>query len=157
MKPRSKSRIYKIEQEVEDLVTEIMNALLPPEERTPERLDEIRDVWKQLPHTEQRRKFFESLSPEELEEKRQQLPSFPIVARKVLKQTIKNLPHGRGGRPKILTVELRRTVCKYVGTLMGNGCDLPNAQKRAAAKHGLSVRSVQRAWAERKTKEASII
>jgi len=111
-------------------------------------MEELKQVWKHLPHTEQRLRYFESLSPEELEEKRKKLPSFPIAARKVLKKTVKNLPHDHGGRPRVLTDELRRMICGDVAAFI-ESAELIDAQRRAAAKYGVSLRSVQRAWQRR--------
>jgi hypothetical protein len=154
MKSRPRATVRKYEKEIEDVCVEMVAKLLPLEERTPEGIELARKSWRTLEIKKQSRLVLESFSDRELEERIKLLPSFPMMVRKVLKRTVKNLPHARGGRPLDLTTEVRRKLCSEVGALMGNeGYQLREAQNFVAKKNGLSLRSVQRAWQERTDKK----
>lgn len=62
----------------------------------------------------------------------------------------KDLPAPPGGRPHSLTVAQEQEICQFVAGLYGQGVELVSAKKRAGQKFGVSARTVQRVWSNRK-------
>jgi hypothetical protein len=54
------------------------------------------------------------------------------------------------GRPKSLEQTQKSEVCEFVGKLFSQGTQLGLCKKRAAQKFGVSARTVERIWADRK-------
>ena len=57
------------------------------------------------------------------------------------------------GRPKSLEQTQKSEVCEFVGKLFSQGTQLGLCKKRAAQKFGVSTRTVERIWADRKRTE----
>lgn len=89
------------------------------------------------------------LEPTELETVRALIRTLPYLLRGHLQGVAKRFPPSPGGRPPGLSPEQSRAVCQQIGTLFGQGVRLPDAQKRMARRHGVSLRTIQRAWRER--------
>jgi hypothetical protein len=54
--------------------------------------------------------------------------------------------------PKPVTDRTQRTdICEYIGNLYAKRVSVHTAQKRAAAKWNISIRTVERVWASRGT------
>jgi len=58
----------------------------------------------------------------------------------------KKLPKPPGGRPRTLSQQAAKQACREIGELLGDGVRLRDAQVRAALRHGVSFRTIQRAW-----------
>jgi hypothetical protein len=71
------------------------------------------------------------------------------LVRKVAKKAVKGLPENPSGPKPVVEQSQKRAICQYIGSLYGDGVSKKDAQKRAAMKWGVSVRSVERAWAQR--------
>jgi hypothetical protein len=151
VKRRLNPEAEKLEKEIDELVAGIALALIPAEERTPERTEAFKNYFKALPFTAARRKFLSLQTTEQLDDIRKRLPEFPPHVRRVLSQTYKTLPHNTGGRKKRLTEEECHEICSDLAGLLAE-MEMPEAQKRTATRHNLSVRSVQRAWQKRAPK-----
>ncbi len=89
------------------------------------------------------------LQPVELETALALIRTVPYLLRSQFQSVAKRLPPSPGGRPRGLSPEESRAVCQQIGTLFGQGVRLPDAQKRMARRHGVSLRTIQRAWRER--------
>lgn len=70
-------------------------------------------------------------------------------ARKQLLEAVKDLPHPKGGRPKMLSEEQRAEACREIGKLMGEGYDLKDSVSCMALRFGVSARTIHRVWHER--------
>ncbi|MBI4480959.1 MAG: hypothetical protein HY651_13145 [Acidobacteria bacterium] len=78
------------------------------------------------------------------------LRTFPFLLRRLLPKMAKDLPINPGGHPRALTPQGEAEVCVEIGTLLGQGVSLMNAQTRLAQRMDVSVRTIQRAWQKRK-------
>jgi hypothetical protein len=71
------------------------------------------------------------------------------LVKKVVKDAVKGLRENPSGPKPVVEQSQRRAICQYIGSLYGDGVSKKDAQKRAAMKWGVSVRSVERVWAQR--------
>jgi hypothetical protein len=62
---------------------------------------------------------------------------------------LKELPGTPTGRRRALRSTEQAAVCRYMGTLLGEGVDCKTCKKRAAQRFGVGVRTIERAWARR--------
>lgn len=65
----------------------------------------------------------------------------------------KEFPSQNSGRPKSLPLGQEPEVREFIGRLFLQGTPLSLSKKRAAQKFGISLRTVERVWADRKKKE----
>lgn len=65
----------------------------------------------------------------------------------------KEFPVKLSGRPKSLPQAQERKLCEFIGGLFLQGTQLKVCKKRAAQKFGVSLRTVERVWADRKMKK----
>jgi hypothetical protein len=75
------------------------------------------------------------------------------VARMIQKAIRKNLIEIPPGRPKTVEDSIKRQICDSVIDLYRKGVPVSSAQERIAARHEISLRSVQRIWRQRHTLE----
>ncbi|MBS1800476.1 MAG: hypothetical protein JSS95_11700 [Acidobacteria bacterium] len=71
------------------------------------------------------------------------------LVRKIAKDATKGLPGSPSGPKPVVDDSQKQAICHYIGGLYAAGVSLTDAQKRAAMRWGISLRSVQRIWAER--------
>ena len=62
----------------------------------------------------------------------------------------KELPADPGGHPRVFTPHEKAEVCSEIGVLLDQGVILQDAQTRLAQRKGVSVRTIQRVWQNRK-------
>ena len=75
--------------------------------------------------------------------------SLPIQSRERLLPFAKKLPHRAGISPS-LKPEEADAVCKQIKQLIANGIKTKEAQRQIAARRGLSLRTIQRIYAQRR-------
>lgn len=113
----------------------------------------FQQVWEHASSREELAAFLlttgPDLGPVDLETVLALIRTMPYLLRSQLQGVAKRLPPSPGGRPRGLSSEESRAVCQQIGTLFGQGVRLPDAQKRMARRHGVSLRTIQRAWRER--------
>ena len=90
--------------------------------------------------------------PEEIETVLTLIRTLPYLMRSYFQDAAASLPPSPGGRPRELTPQQRKEVCQRIGQLYTEGVELRQAQKRMAQHYDLSLRTIQRAWQERKWK-----
>lgn len=71
-------------------------------------------------------------------------------AAKAFRGAVKELPHPPGGRPRSLSDEKIREVIDAVAELNRRGVRLAVSYKRVASRIGISPRTIQRVWQDRK-------
>jgi len=71
------------------------------------------------------------------------------LVKKVAKDAVKGLPEHPPGPKPVVEQRQKRAICDYIGSLYARGISLGNAQKRASARWVISLRSVERIWAQR--------
>ena len=96
----------------------------------------------------------------ELEAQVEMIYLLPYTIRKVMpeamREATKIFPQDPGGRPRTLTDNESRYVCQEIGSLIAQGVSRLDAQDRLARRmsqkkgEDVSLRSVQRAWQNRK-------
>ena len=81
------------------------------------------------------------------------MQNLPAIVRKLMEMFAQRaaevLPAPPGGRLPALTPEQQRNACDYVGRLYAQGVALKIAKQRAAQRHAVSPRRIERAWAGR--------
>ena len=87
--------------------------------------------------------------PQELETVLSLIRSVPYLLRSAFESAAKNLPPPPGGRPRDLTPQESKEICREIGWLYGQGVELRDAQKRMAQRYHTSLRTIQRAWQHR--------
>lgn len=115
-------------------------------------------IWENANNREEATRLLENLpepKPEEFENFLAFLRTFPYFLRALFQQAGKGLPPSPGGRPRELTADERKDVCKQIGQLYGGGVELADAKLRMAQHYGVSLSTVQRAWQER-TKSSTV-
>jgi hypothetical protein len=84
----------------------------------------------------------------------QAIELFPYQIRRRLPEAIKeaqkHLPREPGGRPQAVKPEEYPKVCEEIGRLFARGTPLKIAQERVAQRRGVSQRTIQRIWQNRK-------
>lgn len=85
---------------------------------------------------------------------------FPYLLRELLgyisEVELKRLPGSPTGRKPSLNSEQATNVCAYVASLYGKGVELRVAKQRAAQRYAISIRTVERAWHNRRAKTDDI-
>ncbi len=112
----------------------------------------FQQVWEHAGNREELAAFLvqgPDLQPADLETVLALIRTAPYLLRSQFQSVAKRLPPSPGGRPRGLSPEQSREVCLQIGTLLGQGVELPHAQKRMARHYGVSLRTIQRAWRER--------
>lgn len=71
------------------------------------------------------------------------------LVRKIATDAAKGLPGSPSGPKPVVDDSQKQAICQYIGDLYAAGVSLTNAQKRAAMRWNMSLRSIQRIWAER--------
>jgi hypothetical protein len=69
--------------------------------------------------------------------------------KKVAKDAVKGLPENPSGPKPLIEGTQKPIICAFIGGLYAKGVSLHDAQKRAAMKWNISLRSVERIWAQR--------
>jgi hypothetical protein len=69
--------------------------------------------------------------------------------KKVAKESIKRLPENPSGPKPVIEGNQKPAICAFIGALYAKGVSIRDAQKRAAMKWNISLRSVERIWAKR--------
>ncbi len=69
--------------------------------------------------------------------------------KKVAKEAAKNLPENPSGPKPVIAESEKPLICAFIKELYGNKVSVQDAKRRASKKWGVSVRSVERVWAER--------
>jgi hypothetical protein len=113
----------------------------------------FQQIWNNARNREELTAFLLRIGPDpnpvELETVLTILRTVPYVLRNHLQSAAKTLPSSPGGRPRGLSPEQSKELCLQIGTLYGQGVELPAAQKRMARRYGVSLRTIQRTWRER--------
>ena len=110
------------------------------------------EVWQHANSREEAVRILESLpdpSPEAFEKVMAFLQTLPYFLRGVFHEAAKGLPPSPGGRPRGLTHQESRDVCKQIGQLYGEGVSLADAKSRMAQRYGVSLTTIQRVWKKR--------
>ena len=76
---------------------------------------------------------------------------FLLAFRQVLPQLEKEIVPINTGRPKALPSEKRRVVCKFISELHAKGVSLRTAKQRATRAFSVSLTTIERIWAARKS------
>lgn len=109
-------------------------------------------VWQNANNQEEALRFLENapdLKPEEFEKILALVRTLPYLLRSLLQDAAKGLPPSPGRRPRGLSPEDSREVCKHIGQLYAEGVDLAEAKRRMSLRYGVSLSTIQRAWVER--------
>ena len=109
-------------------------------------------VWQTVTNREEAVRLLENLpepKPENFEKVLAFLRTLPYFLRAQLQTAAKDLPPSPGGRPRGLTPEQSREVCRQIGLLYSEGVDLADAKRRMALRYGVSPSTIRRAWKER--------
>jgi hypothetical protein len=113
----------------------------------------FQQVWNHARNREELTAFLLTIGPdpkpEQLETVLTLIRTVPYVLRNHLQSAAKSLPPSPGGRPRELSAEQSREICRQIGQLYGLGVELPDAQKRMVLRYGVSLRTIQRAWQQR--------
>jgi hypothetical protein len=111
------------------------------------------EIWHHASTRESLRAFLLSVpdpEPAELAQWLSFVRTLPFIMRKDLQTAAKNLPPSPGGRPRELTPSECRDICAEIGQLYGQGVSVRDAQKRMAQRYNKGLRTIQRAWQERR-------
>lgn len=73
------------------------------------------------------------------------------LVKRVAKDAMKGLQENPSGPKPVISENEKPIICAFIQDLYGKRISVQVAQKRAAAKWGIGVRTVERIWAERGT------